>query len=440
MPCPTINYPVLTLGQGTFPDLYALLVLWEVSLKVINILYRRRIIPFLLLLISFPFCFGCAAQRESRTDDQPLIEDDYVFNAKSWQESYISIVKDWHCLEDQYGDILAHEFRRYAYDQSLISFDYYTLYDVNEDGTPELFLSSSGMKLTLVLTYKDSPELIGLVQIFGILPGNGEIILHKSSNYLMESAREQWMIYHLPVGADTLVAYFECERSAGERIRVIEGKTSAGRISDPSIDDFLEFYNRYIIPCVRFENLPQWKCSDQTGFEAWSNIRLENYMSYGQEKQNCMQDFERFITSGSFKTLGQEYATECPIQAALFDLDGDEIPEILLTNGLNDNRCSSYLYTYNSGLFSFVGVGPYNAYWSHNLLGRIINPSSTSWYEYIKTGFGTIRAVPVESESSEKLETGSYSEPIMRISWVDISDSDSKTWESIKANWDAFMK
>lgn len=58
--------------------------------------------------------------------------------------------------------------------------------------------------------------------------------------------------------------------------------------------------------------------------------------------------FANFLLNGRFRNMGQEYFDDTEMQACLFNVVGDDYPELIITNGAADGQSSrAYIYTFS---------------------------------------------------------------------------------------------
>lgn len=58
--------------------------------------------------------------------------------------------------------------------------------------------------------------------------------------------------------------------------------------------------------------------------------------------------FANFLLNGRFRNMGQEYFDDTEMQACLFNVAGDDYPELIITNGAADEQSSrAYIYTFS---------------------------------------------------------------------------------------------
>ena len=58
--------------------------------------------------------------------------------------------------------------------------------------------------------------------------------------------------------------------------------------------------------------------------------------------------FANFLLNGRFRNMGQEYFDDTEMQACLFNVAGDDYPELIITNGAADGQSSrAYIYTFS---------------------------------------------------------------------------------------------
>ena len=58
--------------------------------------------------------------------------------------------------------------------------------------------------------------------------------------------------------------------------------------------------------------------------------------------------FANFFLNGQFRTMGQEYLDDVEMHACLYDVAGNDYPEMIITNGAADKQSSqAYIYTFS---------------------------------------------------------------------------------------------
>lgn len=74
-----------------------------------------------------------------------------------------------------------------------------------------------------------------------------------------------------------------------------------------------------------------------------SDIRLEDI-----DANPWNVKFANFLLNGQFRTVGQEYFDKVEIQACLYNVAGNNYPELIITNGASGYAVAAYVYTLNA--------------------------------------------------------------------------------------------
>lgn len=115
-----------------------------------------------------------------------------LLRTENWSDCYRLILQDWTVIE-RLADLNYLPF----YFGDGYGFDSYFLYDVDRNGTPELFLCSSTMCLTAVLTYTDQPVFLLYEDIYAINPETSEIIIRGHWHGAGGSGTNEWRAYRI---------------------------------------------------------------------------------------------------------------------------------------------------------------------------------------------------------------------------------------------------
>ncbi len=111
--------------------------------------------------------------------------------APKWKNAYKKILKNWRLVE-KYDDMSY--LKQYFGDD--YGFDRYFTYDLNKDGTPELFLYSTTMGLTEVLTCKNGKITgLGYEHIYGIKKSKKAVIINGHWHGSGGSGEKEWAVY-----------------------------------------------------------------------------------------------------------------------------------------------------------------------------------------------------------------------------------------------------
>lgn len=124
------------------------------------------------------------------TKDSAALEA--LLRTENWSDCYRLILQDWTVIEGL-ADLSYLPF----YFGDGYKFDSYYLYDVDQNGTPELFLCSATMRLTAVLTYTDQPVFLLYNNLYSINPETSEVIIRGHWHGAGGSGTCEWSAYRL---------------------------------------------------------------------------------------------------------------------------------------------------------------------------------------------------------------------------------------------------
>lgn len=113
--------------------------------------------------------------------------------APKYKKAYQKIVNNWKLIE-KYDDTLP-ELKEYFGDD--YGFNSYFYYDLDKNGTPEMFVYSKSMGMTEILTYKKKLISLGFYDIARINKAKKEIIVHGHWRGAGGSGDKEWHIYSM---------------------------------------------------------------------------------------------------------------------------------------------------------------------------------------------------------------------------------------------------
>lgn len=176
----------------------------------------------------------------------------HVDAVSKWKTAYKKILKNWETVE-KYEDM--------SYLKSYFGSDYkfnrYFTYDINKDGTPELFLYSTSMGMTEVLTYKRGKIIsLGYDDIYGIKKSKKAVIVaghwHGSGG-----SGEEWTIY--TVGKKKLKQKYYIDPMGIDGITVNYKKASKSTYN--------KIYKSYVKGTTKLSKFKKYKLSDPKGLK-----------------------------------------------------------------------------------------------------------------------------------------------------------------------------
>lgn len=178
-----------------------------------------------------------------------------------WKTEYTKILNNWKLVE-KYQDM---DYLKMYFDDSY-KFDRYYIYDVDKNGTPELFLYSTTMRLTEVLTYNKKLISLGYNAYSKLNKKQKELIVHGHWHGSGGSGSKEWTIYK--VGQKKLNLEFYIDDMNG-RFSVYNGKWTL--LSNES-GYYNKIYNTHVKNSVKLSSIKKYKLNNQAGLNK-SNSR-----------------------------------------------------------------------------------------------------------------------------------------------------------------------
>jgi len=205
----------------------------ETELRIRNIVqWKKKRPPVVLLVLTFVVLlscfslFSCTPREDISAKEPPVVTTpsaeptqpeeepalspepettkepaalDALLRTENWSDCYRMILQDWTVIEGLFD---------FGYLQFYFGdgygFDSYYLYDVDRNGTPELFLGSSTMRLTAVLTYTDQPVFLLYEDIYAINPETAEIVVRGHWHGAGGSGTNEWHAHRISGGTPEL--------------------------------------------------------------------------------------------------------------------------------------------------------------------------------------------------------------------------------------------
>lgn len=188
---------------------------------------------------------------------------------ESWYEGYRRILGDWTVLED-YGDLSY--LPQYFGDD--YGFDSYFLCDVDGNGTPELFLDSSTMGLTAVLSYDAGPMGI-FYDRFDINKETGELIVlghwhGAGGSGIFGNEWRAWKLCGTDWEMTMFIDCFEAEWIGGEENRYDIYDPETGEYNTYMALESSEYdalYDIHVTPRISFSQYRLYALDDLSGLE-----------------------------------------------------------------------------------------------------------------------------------------------------------------------------
>ena len=197
---------------------------------------------------------------------EQLILEKESESPKDWREAYQVFIDDWKQIE-KYGDF---SYPAVYFGKEHYNFDKYFLCDVDDNGTPELFLYSTYMRLTAVFTYTDEPVFLLYDNIYGINLETDEVVIHGHWHGAGGSWENEWSAYG--ISGDTAertmyIDFVDLSEYDGEiRYTVYDAKKKEYTdLQDGA--EYDAFYAAHVEPCILAEDYLLYELYDENGFD-----------------------------------------------------------------------------------------------------------------------------------------------------------------------------
>lgn len=175
----------------------------------------------------------------------------HVAAAPKWKTAYKKILKNWKTVE-KYEDM---SYLKFYFDKDY-KFNRYFTYDVNKDGTPELFLYSTTMGMTEVLTYRKGKIVsLGYDNIYGIKKNKKVIIVQGHWHGAGGSGVDEWVVY--TIGKKELKLKYYIDKM--DKISVNGKKASKSAYN--------KIYKNYVKGTTKLSKFKKYKLSNTKGLK-----------------------------------------------------------------------------------------------------------------------------------------------------------------------------
>ena len=191
-----------------------------------------RILILVMILTALPVCQAEAAPK--------------------WKNAYKKVLKNWRLVE-KYNDMSY--LKQYFGDE--YGFDRYFTYDLNKDGTPELFLYSTTMGLTEVLTYKKGKMIVlGYVDLYGIKKSQKAIVVRGHWHGAGGSGNKEWVIHTMGKKKLTQKYYID----------ILNGRVDVN-YSASTKSAYNKIYKKYVKGATKFSKFKKYKLPSMRGLK-----------------------------------------------------------------------------------------------------------------------------------------------------------------------------
>lgn len=242
-----------------------------------------------------------------------VIEEELEWD--SWYKAYKAIINDWTLIEkfDDRGGI---GYLKFYFDQ-YYGFDSYWLCDVDDNKVPELFLYSSSMNITAVLTYAKQPLIMLSTRIYGINEETGEIIemghWHGAGGSGTEYECAGWKIMGDHAEETMYIDFYDFSENGdfipeegNENFYVIYNAETGRCDYTTNGAVYNEIYTTYVAPCTLIEDYQLYTLDDLSGLDkAWQENGGNNNIL--QTLNVDLEDAELIVTDCRYSAMQWGY-------------------------------------------------------------------------------------------------------------------------------------
>ena len=181
-----------------------------------------------------------------------------------WQKAYQSILSNWKRAE-KYQDM---SYLKYYFGKDY-KFNQYFLYDLNGDSTPELFLYSTSMGMTLILSYNGKIRALGYDSFYGIHKKRHEIVVRGHWHGAGGSGTREWYVYNMR-GTSKLALTYAIDK-LGSQYSVYNARTGESTYSKDtySKNAYSSVYNTHVKGTTKLSSFKKYKLSDKSAFNKY---------------------------------------------------------------------------------------------------------------------------------------------------------------------------
>ena len=284
---------------------------------------KFRILSLITAVLSVCTAFGC----QEKTEEEPVAEEIVKISPRS-------IVFDWQYV---YNSKLTEFMQSSEYSSAEGNESMFELYDITNDGTPELIISPDGGRTTKCEIYT---SYNGSVHSLGSYGNNGEVGYIPDMSVVCDEFQGNGFVigkYLSFVNGEfsEVMTYYDNTASASNGA-VIAHKINDEDVSLPEYDaalkEYKDKYTEYLGRKYTFgsETIDYAiQCS-----ESWGAVLNS------QQKENCKKLLQSAVTGSDDNELQPAFE--------LCDLNNDETPELIISEGSSENSsCRIYYFSDN---------------------------------------------------------------------------------------------
>lgn len=182
-----------------------------------------------------------------------------------WKTAYNKILKNWRLVERYQDMSYLKMYFNPKYFGSQYRFNRYFIYDVDKNGTPELFLHSTSMGLTEVMTYDKKLISLGYYDIARINKKTRELIVHGHWHGAGGSQDKEWWVYKVSKKPYLLKYYIDIMpngTNSAQNVSVYNGKW---RLLSTEKSHYNKIYNSHIKNATPMSRFKKYKLTDKKG-------------------------------------------------------------------------------------------------------------------------------------------------------------------------------
>ena len=370
------------------------------------------------LLLSFALLFAVSGVAEAaytapaEPEASSLASED-----AAWYRDYRALLTDASVCSALIGESADYRTQYFSYDPKALDYQSWRLADINGDHIPELFMTTvSG--LTDLFTWQDGPVYLGYDNYFGVIPGTGLAIVHGHWHGAGGSLKNEWYV------SSPFLPYEERSVASFDYMwnwSVWEGDFTINDNSDEAKTAYESAVHRYVDSCIRLSDIPAYTPDEPEMLAAPTD--LSAIPAFGELKSGFSADCSMFLLGYGWWAKA-DFCRNSAYPAALLDLDGDGLSELLIQNGYTSpEEAGTYVFSRKaeSGRFALLGKVPTDLCVevdSGDLYGSVEKDGKRIWSVY---------SLPMNGEGIQSYEvtwlTETPTEPAFTLPhWMDMRE------------------
>ena len=179
-----------------------------------------------------------------------------------WKTAYSNILKNWRSVE-RYQDMSYLK----MYFGKQYKFDRYFTYDVDKNGIPELFLHSTSMGLTELMTYDKNIISLGYYDIAKINKKTKEIIVHGHWHGAGGSYKNEWWVYKVNKKAYPLKYYIDIMPKGTSNAQSVSVYNGKWKLLSTKKSYYDKIFKDHIKNATTINKFKKYKLTDKKGLK-----------------------------------------------------------------------------------------------------------------------------------------------------------------------------